>query len=266
MKFRPVKRIEVGTFSRRAGCGAKEDLLVVEHPLTVLCNGEPTAVLLCTPVQMEYLAVGFLFSEGIISGGGDIEEVYLSSHNSFVNVRTKGGGGPGEEAYRRVPVLVSGCGGGRFSRIAEDLDPPFPPPPGVDADPESLLERMGEFQRRSSIFKSTGGAHSAALYGPRGMEVFAEDIGRHNAVDKVVGKRILNGKGPAGGILFVSGRVSVDIVLKAARAGIPLVVSPAAPTSLAVETAARAKVAVAGFVRGGRMNVYTDECGVISMT
>ncbi len=266
-----------------------EDAIAVEEPLEIRVNGEAVAVTMRTPGDDHRLAIGFLYAEGIIRGSDDLGTV---THC----------GRPGEEGYgnvidclpapgvnlslerlessRRGTLTTSACGVcGR--RTVEDL---------VEAAGEvaeglrvgrSVLARSTEALRDvQRVFEQTGGTHAAAVLDPEGQLLAGfEDVGRHNAVDKVVGELVLRGLSAARAgvgvgvpemgtpaVLVVSGRASFEIVQKAARAGIPIVASVSAASSLAIDLAERVNVALATFVRGGTFNLCThaervDLCG-----
>jgi FdhD protein len=271
---RPLLRIRV------EGVGPpEEDVLAVEEPLEIRVAGEPVAITMRTPGDDARLAVGFLFSEGILRS---IDDVGTVAHC----------GRPGEEGFgnvldvtpapgvvldvervetsRRGTLTTAACGVcGR--RTVEDLLSRcgrVPPGPAVAA---SLVARAPELLRQEQrTFTATGGVHAAAALGPDGEVLAAfEDVGRHNAVDKVVGELVHTRRagarmlerpaaaGPRPAVLVVSGRASFELVQKAAMCGIPVLASVSAASSLAVDLAERTGVALATFVRGGRFNLYT---------
>ncbi len=278
---RGVARRTVRRFGE-AGLGApEEDCVAVEEPLEVRVSGDTVAVTMRTPGEDRQLAVGFLFSEGIVRSVEDLGSLFHC-------------GRPGEEGYghvfevtpaagvvleverveasRRGTLTTAACGVcGR--RSVEDLltaVSPVPPGPVLSASVVArATERLREVQRN---FERTGGVHAAAALDEAGEVLAAfEDVGRHNAVDKVVGALVLEGtvrsaravggSGPVSSrrptVLAVSGRASFEIIQKAAVARIPVVASVSAASSLAIELAERAGVTLATFVRGGRFNVYT---------
>ncbi|MDY7231290.1 formate dehydrogenase accessory sulfurtransferase FdhD [Hyalangium rubrum] len=277
-----VTRRQVRRFSEGAAAAPEEDSVAVEEPLEIRVSGDTVAITMRTPGQDRELAVGFLFSEGIIRSVEDLGGVAYC-------------GRPGEEGWgnilevtpapglvlevervsaaRRGTLTTAACGVcGR--RSVEDLMAVCSPVAmGLVLAPEVVAratERLREVQRN---FARTGGVHAAVALDARGeMLSSAEDVGRHNAVDKVVGALVLGGtvrssrasvsgtvarteRPPA--VLVVSGRASFEIVQKAAVARIPVVASVSAASSLAIDLAERSGVTLATFVRGGRFNVYT---------
>lgn len=237
------------------------DRVAVEQPLEVRLHGEPFSVIMRTPGEDRALALGFLFSEGVIRSGADVVSV-VESDGDRVDVTLSGARSPVLDevlASRRNVATNSSCGlCGR--RTLESLDVPGGPVPVGWTVPAALVaslpEALASVQR---AFAETGGLHAAGLFDlDGGLERSAEDVGRHNAVDKLVGHMVLVGRVPLDrSILAVSGRLSFEIVQKAWLAGVPVVAAVSAPSSLAIDLAERAGMTIAGFVRGGRFNVYT---------
>ena len=240
------------------GRRAQEDLVISEHALTITLNDRQFVTMLCTPSDLEVLGLGFLSSEGLVRSMEDVDSFSLSDDNSELKVRVKGDITLEEELFAKR-AITSGCGRGSifysvldaldFQEVSSDLK--------VSAD--SIIRLTGEVQSMSALFKSTGGAHASALCDADGVLVFKEDIGRHNAVDKVFGECLIGGIETGGKTLLTSGRMSSEIVLKSVRQGVAVVASRAAPTSLAVQFAQDAGVTLIGFVRGRRMNIYTND-------
>ena len=221
------------------------------------------AVTMRTPGSDFELAAGFLFTEGLIAGADDIESIAycdLPEEEQEYNVVTVRLTRPFDpEALRRNFFASSSCGvcGKASLDDVEVRCPTLPPGPVVAASTVTgLPDALRQSQR---IFEETGGLHASGLFGSDGdLEVLREDVGRHNAVDKVVGWAVLGRAVPLSGtILQVSGRLSFEIVQKAAVAGVPIVSAVSAPSSLAVGAGDRLGVTVAGFVRDGGLNVYS---------
>ena len=261
-----VVRVEAGRAERRA------DAVAVEEPLEIRVDGETIAVTMRTPGADGDLALGFLFSEGMIAGAGDVGSATHcgrpgeEGYGNVVDVRSAGGHRIDPERIlegRRWSTTSSACGvcgrrsiEGLLARCASVGDAP-----AIGA--AEVLRCMARLSELQPVFSRTGGLHAAAAFGEGGvLLVSAEDVGRHNAVDKVVGallRRGLAGRpGPAAAhLLAVSGRTSFEIVQKAAAAEIPVVAGVSAPSSLAVELAREAGIALLGFARSDRLNVYT---------
>ena len=247
------------------------DPIVVEEPLEIWLAGPEgdsrsrLAVTLRSPGHDRELAAGLLYAEGIVESAADIAAVVAATEgHELQNV--------GRLEVRLAATLPRSGGAGRpfLSTSAcgacgkEALDaafatgfPSLPPGPRLTAGLlQSLPERMRSAQ---AIFEQTGGLHAAGLFSPDGeLLVLREDVGRHNAVDKVVGALLLGGRLPAGEtVLALSGRAGFELVQKALRAGIPVLAAVGAPSSLALRLAARAGMTLAGFVRPGRCNLYS---------
>jgi FdhD protein len=252
---------------------ARADFLASEEPLGIRVDGEALSMTMRTPGDDVELAAGFLVSEAIVSSQADIAGIRLcdgttcghASHDEMGNIAdvTLAPGVTVTAGARRNFMTTSACGVCGKASI-EDIC--VLPQAGVTGDPSTfdpamlagLPDRLRDAQR---VFSRTGGLHAAGLFSAAGeLIVLREDVGRHNAVDKVVGWALLNGRLPLRGcVLLVSGRASFELVQKAVLAGIPLLAAVSAPSSLAVELAAEAGLTLVGFLRGPSMNVYAGE-------
>ena len=240
----------------RNGRRDQEDLVIREHALTITLNDRQFVTMLCSPSDLEALGMGFLLSEGLIKSSEDVESFSLSDDSNEFKVYVRGDILSEELFAKRA--ITSGCGrGSMFYNVLDALD--FQ---AVSADAkvsaQSITQLTNEVQSMSDLFRSTGGAHAAALCEEDRVLIFKEDIGRHNAVDKVFGECLVKGIEAHGKILLTSGRISSEILLKAVRRGIAIVASRSAPTSLAVQFAEKEGIALVGFVRGRRMNIYSN--------
>ncbi|HWC71439.1 MAG TPA: formate dehydrogenase accessory sulfurtransferase FdhD [Actinomycetota bacterium] len=248
--------------------GQRPDTLATEEPMEIRVHGpgqpaEAVAVTMRTPGADHELAVGFLFTEGLIAAEEVRRVAYcddLDGEEQRYNVVTVTLDRPFDhDRLHRNFFATSSCGvcGKATLDDVEVRCDPVSDGPVVAADLlVSLPDRLRSKQR---VFDRTGGLHAAALFAPSGeLLALREDVGRHNAVDKVIGEQVLAGRVPlADRVLQVSGRASFEIVQKAAVAGIPIVSAVSAPSSLAVEAGARFGMTIVGFVRDGRCNVYT---------
>jgi FdhD protein len=246
----------------------RPDTLATEEPMEIRAGGpgqEPVqvAVTMRTPGSDFDLAAGFLFTEGLIGGGEDIDSIAycdLPEEEQEYNVVTVRLSRPFDsEMLGRNFFATSSCGvcGKASLDHVEVLCRALPPGPVVGA---SIVSGLPDALRRGQrIFEETGGLHASGLFDAAGGPLaLREDVGRHNAVDKVVGWALLGGRVPlSASILQVSGRLSFEIVQKAAVAGVPIVCAVSAPSSLAVDAGERLGVTVAGFVRDGGLNVYS---------
>lgn len=249
------------------GLSPVDDELVVEEPLEIRLDDDPVAVVMRTPGHDMELAVGFLFSEGILRDPEQVLAVEYCSDTTaeaagnVVRVRAEGADPEATAKARREVYASSSCGlcGKTTLDAVRLLAPPLSP---VAALPASLLLELPRRLRNAQpLFARTGGLHAAGLFSTTGeLLLLREDIGRHNAVDKVLGAFAMREQWPLSGrVLVLSGRASFEMVQKAAMAGIGAVVSVSAPSSLAVDYASQAGMTLAGFVRDGRLNVYAGE-------
>jgi FdhD protein len=250
----------------------RSDLLAAEEPLGIRVGGQALTLTMRTPGDDVDLAAGFLVSEGIVRAPADIATITIctgvacghAAHDGAGNIadvvlRPGLAAGP---ALRRNFLTTSACGVCGKTSIAElavkrtwDIN-------GDQAlIPATMLAAMpGQLRDAQRVFASTGGLHAAGVFGPGGeLLVVREDVGRHNAVDKVVGWALREERLPLRGcVLLVSGRASFELVQKAALAGFPVLAAVSAPSSLAAELASEAGLTLVGFLRGGSMNVYTE--------
>jgi len=227
----------------------REDLVGVEKRLRISVNGREVLSLYCTPLMVRELVVGMFMTEDIIKGGWCAERMTIEYNDDvMVDIPAEG------EVSMEGGVITSGCIGGITfpKRLAlQQIDDSF----SINA--EDLKNLFREFQTASGLYKLTGCVHSAGLSDGKQIICLAEDIGRHNAVDKVIGYALLENIPFKGKIMLASGRLSSEIVSKCARWGIPMVASRTSPTSLALDIAEKSGVTVAGFIRADRFNIYT---------
>lgn len=259
---------EIVRFNLKEGKSSLKDRVVREIPFTLKVDDIEVATLLSSPMLLKELAVGYLFVEGFISSISDIKDIFVNDKAFFARVETKGK--IATDQLQKSRVITSGCGRNISFYNAEDFKNCPPVESDLTVGTELVLSLMKEFQNRSEVFKETGGVHSAALCEGDKIISFAEDIGRHNAVDKIVGGLILKKEDPClagrqakNKFLLLSGRISSEMLLKAARIGIPIIVSRSAPTDMAVRLAKQLKVTLVGFARGSRMNVYSEKGRII---
>jgi FdhD protein len=236
---------------RRISREGSDDFVAVEEPLEIRVDGEPLVITMRTPGSDEELALGFLYGEGLIDGpreaGPDAE---LSGN--VVEVAGPLLRDPGERSFY-TSSSCGVCGKGAIEEVTVRSDP-IPDGPAVG---RTLLASLPE-RLRQPAFEVTGGLHATGLFDPAGeLLCVREDVGRHNAMDKVVGWALREGALPLhGAILCVSGRLSFELAQKAAVAGCPILVGVGAPSSLAIELAEERGLTLGGFARGGTVNVY----------
>ena len=233
-----------------------EDLVTKELLLTIILNNQELVTLLCSPADLTYLAIGFLSSEGLLGSKDDIKKMIADHQRGVVRVETEDDEETvGELIFKRL--ITSGCGRGASFYSTADVEGLAKAESQIRVSVLEVLALVKEFQHRSQTYRTTGGVHSAALCDTSSILVFNEDIGRHNAIDKIFGQCILQGIPTDDHLIITSGRISSEILLKVARRNIPILASRSAPTDLAVRLASDLGVTLVGFVRGGRMNVYT---------
>jgi FdhD protein len=230
----------------------EEDYVAVEEPLEIRVDGAPLAVTMRTPGHDEELAVGFLYTEGLIDGPrqAGLTDDLASNTIEVTGPLTRD---PGTRRFYTTSSCGV-CGKGALEEVAVHAEQAASGPEVARALLAALPDRL-----RQPTFERTGGLHATGLFGPGGeLLLVREDVGRHNAMDKVVGRSVLDGKAPLHHkILCVSGRLSFELVQKAAVAGAPMLVGVGAPSSLAVSLAADRGMTLAGFARRGHVNVYT---------
>lgn len=233
-----------------------KDYVAIERNITLYLNGEEFITLMCTPVMVRELAVGLLLSEKMVSENEDIKEIDFNEVDGIVSIKIRD---YSKNAIEKIAhaALTSGCGRGLATDFLKGFTNEQKVVSSLSIPAKDISSIARDFINMSIAYKETGGVHSAALWDGKRIEVFCEDIGRHNAVDKVFGYCLLNNISSKDKIVLTSGRISSDILLKVSRRGAPMIISRNAPTSLSVEMAYFLGVTLVGFVRGERMNVYT---------
>ncbi|MEV6108545.1 formate dehydrogenase accessory sulfurtransferase FdhD [Streptomyces sp. NPDC051940] len=262
---RRVVRIRDGVVSTRP------DTLTAEEPLEIRLGGKPLAITMRTPGDDFALAAGFLVSEGVLASAADLANIVYcagatadgSNTYNVVDVRLAPGVPVPDISLERNVYTTSSCGlCGKASLDAVRTTARWPLSAGPTGLTPALLSSLPDRLRAAQrVFDRTGGLHAAALFSAAGelLDV-KEDVGRHNAVDKLVGRALQQGLLPlADTILMVSGRASFELAQKAAMAGIPVLAAVSAPSSLAVDLAAETGMTLVGFLRGTSMNVYAGE-------
>jgi len=252
----PVLRLTKEGGSRIEVAAAREFLF------TIFLNGEELVTLLCSPGNLNYLAVGFLTSEGLLGSKEEIKKMEIDDWLGVIRIETT----EDKKADSRLisrRLITSGCGGGAtFYSVDDAAILKVESQMKISAD--EVFTLVNEFQRGSQLYLATHGVHSAALTDGRDIIIFNEDIGRHNAVDKIFGKCLLEDIPINDRILMCSGRISSEILLKVAKRGLPIVVSISAPTSLGVKTADKLGITLVCSVKGKKMNVFTHDWRLVT--
>ena len=240
----------------------RQDAIILEKPLTLFLNHVELVTMICSPGGYEELGVGFLISEGLLHKPSDITSLSCRAEEGLLWVETRCPTPQTRNFLRRH--MGSCCGKGRaglyFINDARQVK-------SVESNQcfsaQHLLRLMNCLEEQSTAFRMTGGAHSAALGNDSDLLFLYEDIGRHNAVDKVLGYAFLHEIETKDKCLLLSGRIASEILIKAARTNIPLVLSRAAPTDLTIELAEELNITVVGFARGERLNIYSHPDKII---
>ncbi|MET9736038.1 formate dehydrogenase accessory sulfurtransferase FdhD [Streptomyces sp. NPDC006458] len=273
---RKVIRIRDGAVS------ARPDTLVAEEPLEIRLNGRALAITMRTPGDDFALAAGFLVSEGVLAERKDLQNIVYcagakvgvppgpsgaggeSNTYNVVDVRTAQGVVVPDITLERNVYTTSSCGlcgKASLDAVRTTARWPISDTPPLRVEPELLAGLPDRLRAAQRVFDRTGGLHAAALFSEDGELIdVREDVGRHNAVDKLVGRALQDGRLPLSrAILLVSGRASFELAQKAVMAGIPVLAAVSAPSSLAVDLAAETGLTLVGFLRGSSMNVYAGE-------
>ncbi|HID29013.1 MAG TPA: formate dehydrogenase accessory sulfurtransferase FdhD [Desulfobacterales bacterium] len=233
----------------------REATVIQEVPLTIYLNGHEVVTLMCTGKYARFLAVGFLKSEGLTANANQVKDIRVeeeperltahveTSHDAFNLQRLErtitSGGGKGTSFDRKVQTIAS-------TTVTAELT----------VTPEQILRLSAELDQRSTLYRATGGCHNASLATPEKILIFREDIGRHNAIDMICGECFLDNIPTQDKLIVCTGRIASEILLKAIRGGVPILVSRSAATRLAVDLARKTNITVIGRARHGRMVVY----------
>ncbi len=234
---------EAGRFRQEEGA------LPVEEEVILTVNGQDVVGLMCTPTLLEELALGFLYNEGLIGGMEDVASVRVCGSRRCVDVWL----------HRDVEIpalrtLTSGCGGGTTFEDLWEARPPLESP--LTVAPIQVVRLMRRLQEAAVLYRRTRGVHTSALAEGEDLLCVAEDVGRHNTVDKLAGLCLRQGRPMRDRILLTTGRVSSEMLVKAARMGTPVVISLSSPTSLSAELARLWNITLIGYARGERFRVY----------
>jgi len=253
----PIKRFDINKWVE------KVDVVAEEAEFTLFVNGEEFASFLCTPADQINLGLGYLVSEGIIQKQTDVLLINFQEMEHYVDIRLE----PSIKVINKnevKKVLTSGCGKGSiFLKSLREINL-LSSSPVLEIHSSFIYSLMQKFQKMSELFLQTGGVHSVGLCTPAEILFHKEDIGRHNAVDKILGECLSQNLVTSDKILLLSGRMATEIVQKAGRAGIQILLSKSAPTSMAIDMANKIGMTLVGFVRGERMNVYSHPKRIIS--
>jgi len=251
-----VERFPVLRFTRE-GRSSIEDEVARELPVTIVLNDQELVTMLCSPTNLEYLVVGFLSSEGLLTSKDEIKKIIVDSERGVVRLETVETKEFAQDVlFKRI--ISSGCGrGASFYSSADAVSQKVDSRTEISTN--EVFALVNEFQHGSKLYLATHGVHSAALCDTNHILVFSEDIGRHNAIDKIFGKCLLEDIPTDNRIIITSGRVSSEILHKVAKKGIPIIISISVPTNLGVRIADDLGITLIGSVKGNKINVYTND-------
>ncbi|NLJ33546.1 MAG: formate dehydrogenase accessory sulfurtransferase FdhD [Firmicutes bacterium] len=254
----PINTLDILRW-RNGQWSREKDIIIREHAFSLYLNGRKLNTMLATPEHLDELALGYLKAEGYLASAADLEGLEVEANGDWVRVNLR-------------PELLAQAQEGRrkFPGDRDDGDSVFyrlrdaqglsPVTSDLTISPATISLLATELEEYSWLFQKTGGVHGAALADEKGkITLFREDIGRHNAIDKVVGRCLLEALDCQNKIFLTSGRVSFDTMVKTIKLGVPVVLSISAPTTMAVQMARRSRVTLVGFARGKRFNVYSGE-------
>lgn len=237
----------------------RNELLVCEYPLTIFLNQKKIATLFCSPENLKELTLGFLITERLIREIEDVINFNLDEKRGIAEVEIYKNVISTEKFYCKKVSLQNLDN--NYSSISNFFDSINCKP--VESNIDLYFEKVYEFMEKnldySDVFKETAGAHSVALCDTEDILLICEDVARHNALDKVIGKSIMKNIFLKDKVIVISGRVSLEMILKAAKVQIPIVISKSAPTSLSVALAQKLNITLVGFVRGKKMRIYANE-------
>jgi len=232
------------------------DEVASEFPVNLVLNGKPLVTLLCTPSELKELAIGFLLSEGLLRQRSSLKKIKINEPENTVQVELSDLPADFSKNFE-TRTISSGCGKGvTFTqyRVQSERKRALE---GPLLNLEDIRHLLGMFRNLSSLYLETGGVHSAALSDGQRILFFSEDIGRHNAVDKLMGKAFMKSVSLENKILLTSGRVTSEIMTKAGRNRFPILISRAAPSCMAISYAEDMGITLIGFARGDRLNIYS---------
>ena len=251
----PPGAIPISWFVSRADDWERVDGAIIEEKnVCIQVNGQVLARFMATPMELEALALGFLRSEGIITKPTDVADLHIGASGGCVDVwLARSTALPdGADAIR-----TAGCGGGVTFDDLEGYKPaPFP---DIHLTPAQLIARYYEMRATEVLYPITRGVHASALCTPDEVLIIAEDVGRHNTLDKLWGKAMLSGASTAGRIVVTTGRISSEMLGKAAKMGVPVIASRTSPTSRSVALARQWGITLVAYIRRGGFRVYAGE-------
>ncbi|RFU66323.1 formate dehydrogenase accessory sulfurtransferase FdhD [Peribacillus saganii] len=232
------------------------DEIVSEFPLTIFLGREEFATMVCSPDYLEELIFGFLASEGVIRVYDDVKSLQIDEGKGYAYVELKNDQSTSKE-YHSKRFIGSCCGKSRQFYFHNDARTAKTSTSAMQITADKCISLMNELQNSSIVFQETGGVHNAGLFSKDEMIINRADIGRHNALDKILGYCVINRVPVRDKIIAFSGRISSEVLIKAAKIGVGIILSKSAPTNLAIQLANDLNITAVGFIRGNSFNVYS---------
>jgi len=251
-----VSTVQTRTYDRHGQQGERSQWVIRERPYTLHLNGQEIITLLCAGHHVDELAVGFFYGEGFLGSPEDLKRVEVDAEAGVINVHTVSDAAPPDRLWQKRTV-TSGCGKGSLFYFALDALLSHPVESSLSVLPRQIVDRIEDLNRLSETYRHTHGVHNTALVDPEQVILFRDDIGRHNAVDMIAGHVFMNGIPLNDKILLTTGRLTSEIIIKAAKIGLPMVVSRNTATTLAIELARSLNVTLIGYARAGKFTVYS---------
>jgi len=258
-----IKKLQKGEFHDI------EDIILIERPVTIEIEGKPIVTIICLPKDLKELAVGFMYTSGIIDSIKDIKKIEVDLHENKVSVSLDEKNidkieGFETELYKRVIKTTCGIPSFWVDLISDSIKRSEESLNDIKISSKTIFKSIAKMQVETKLFRETGGCHGAALFNFQGNILsVCEDIGRHNAIDKVIGSVLLNNIDLKQTFLCSTGRLTGDCVLKVARSKIPILASLSAPIESGIRVAFSHDITLLGFVRGSKMNLYTHPDRII---
>lgn len=251
-----IASVSVRVYDTHKGIVIREQPVIRERPVALYFNDKEFVTLLCAGSHLDELAVGFFYAEGLLHIPSDLTSIRMDKEAGKVMISAK----PYPALYEKLKekrTITSGCGKGTVFYNALDALLSKPVHSALTIRPLEITRLIHDLNTLSDEYRQTHGVHNCALASPGELLVFRDDIGRHNAVDMIVGHAFLKGLSLADKLLVTTGRLTSEIIIKAAKIGIPLILSRNTATALAIEIARSLNITLVGYVRAGRFTVYT---------
>jgi len=246
----------------RSGISERVSVFVSEEvPLTIEVNGNEISTMLCSPSDLENLVIGFLYTSGFIYSPDSIKNIVIDRDQWKATISMEADGLPDDMVFKRI--YTSGCGKGILFHNPIDLMQRDKIEDNLKVHSNNIENLMRCFLKKSEEHAKTRGVHSCALVKEGEIIIFRDDIGRHNALDKIIGAALIDNHGFHNQIILTSGRISSEIISKIIRCGFPVIIAAGAPTNQAVKIAQSLNLTIIGFVRGKSMNVYSGEQRIV---